>query len=249
VRRALGALARLGAAWPLPAGPGATVLGYHRVRDDHALAISRRAFADQVRWLADEPGLPVVPLGKAVVSGGPAHRSVVITFDDAYDDTRAYAAELLVAAGLPATVYVPTALLGTADHMSAQGVRELAASGVDIGSHSRSHRSLLECDAQELEAEVRGSKEDLEDLVGTPVRSFAYPYGLHRRHVRRAVAVAGYEHAVVCEHGLLRRGTDPFRIPRTLLDEMTIATFAAVARGGLQVLAPLSRVYAKRRPR
>jgi peptidoglycan/xylan/chitin deacetylase (PgdA/CDA1 family) len=251
VKPGLHALARIGVTWPLPTRPATTVLAYHHVRDDVAAAISPAGFADQMAWLAAQPDLPVVSLRDALNGRGTAgevRRSVVITFDDAYDDTRATAMQVVADAGFPATVYVPSRLLGRREHMSAADLLDMVRAGFEVGSHSRDHVNLRECDRSELEAQIVGSKADLEDLTGAPVRSFAYPYGLHRERVRAAVAAAGYESAVVCEHGWLRRGIDVFRIPRVLLDEMTIRTFAAVARGGLNLLAPLNRALVKRRP-
>ena len=57
-------------------------------------------------------------------------------------------------------------------------LREMAASGVEIGSHSHSHADLgPAADAETLEREIHGSKQRLEETLGRPVRYFAFPFG------------------------------------------------------------------------
>jgi peptidoglycan/xylan/chitin deacetylase (PgdA/CDA1 family) len=74
-------------------------------------------------------------------------------------------------------------------------VRALAAAGMDIESHSRSHRVLQTLDPVALRDELQGSRRDLETALGRPVRAIAYPVGRRIAHlapIREAVAAAGY---------------------------------------------------------
>jgi peptidoglycan/xylan/chitin deacetylase (PgdA/CDA1 family) len=119
---------------------------------------------------------------------------------------------------------------------------EVAAAGVAIGAHSRTHADLRACTADELEREVRGSKEDLEHLLGKPVTSFAYPTGLHNDAVVKAVTAAGFTSAVTARPGWWRPATGLFRIPRGFAEDFSEATFLAAIRGGLGVLGPLGAI-------
>ncbi|RKY17929.1 MAG: hypothetical protein DRQ55_14595 [Planctomycetota bacterium] len=56
-------------------------------------------------------------------------------------------------------------------------VRELSAAGMDIGSHTHTHRILAHLDLTEQEQELRMSKAILEGQLGTPVDTLAYPVG------------------------------------------------------------------------
>ena len=78
-------------------------------------------------------------------------------------------------------------------------MRELAAAGMEIGSHSATHVRLAGLDAGQLEAEVSGSRASLGELIGAPVRGFAYPYGSMDAAARRAVRDAGYDYACAVE--------------------------------------------------
>jgi len=72
-------------------------------------------------------------------------------------------------------------------------LRQLHASGVEIGNHSARHRNLGLCTDEALHAEVVLSRARLEEALGSPVRYFAYPDGRHGPRVRRVV---GSSHAL-----------------------------------------------------
>jgi peptidoglycan/xylan/chitin deacetylase (PgdA/CDA1 family) len=243
MRPALQLAARVYAHCPWPREPAVMVLAYHRIADERSnLAVSPRGFAEQMAWLAHQRSrLPVLSLEEAsdaLDNGSAPRRSVVITFDDAWADNHAHGLPALVEHAIPATLYVPSRLLGRRGHLSVSQFVAMAEGGVVVGAHSRTHRDLRTCSRAELDAEVRGSRQDLEDILGRRVESFAYPAGLHDDRVVDAVASAGYRSAVTTSRGWLRRTSDRLRIPRGFVEGVPLATFAAAARGGANVLAP-----------
>ncbi len=73
-------------------------------------------------------------------------------------------------------------------------IRALAAAGMGVESHTRSHRVLETLADDQLRDELIGSRRDLEAQLGRPVRALTYPVGrLPPLRVRRATAEAGYE--------------------------------------------------------
>jgi peptidoglycan/xylan/chitin deacetylase (PgdA/CDA1 family) len=81
-------------------------------------------------------------------------------------------------------------LLMTWDH-----VRELHRAGMDVQSHTRSHRVLDTLPAADLMDELAGSRADLERELGEAPRAIAYPVGNQigeNSPIRAAVAQAGY---------------------------------------------------------
>ena len=244
IRTTLQAAARLWARVPLPVGPAVAVLGYHRVDDGGSgLEVSPAAFVRHMSLLAVErASLPVLGLDDALdrlAARSLPRRAVVVTFDDAWADNHDHALGPLVDNAIPATLYVPSRLLDTAHHLSRGQLVEMVDAGISVGAHSRTHPDLRKCSDGELEAEIRGSRDDLEDLLGRPVTSFAYPAGLHDDRVVAAVATVGYRSAITTRRGWLREGADLLRIPRSFIEEMDQATFRAAAQGGLNALAPL----------
>lgn len=99
--------------------------------------------------------------------------------------------------------------------LSWEQIREMAAWGITIGSHTRTHRDLTRLDPEELEREVRGSKEEIEKHLETSVRFFSYPFNRLDRRVEEAVARAGY--------ALAFAGQDPasslYSVPRRKVKE------------------------------
>lgn len=239
--------ARLGTRWPQPRRSAVTVLLYHRVDDTPAVnSVSTATFARQMHWLdCHRDRWPVLGLDEALarlIAGTAPQRSVVVTFDDGHADTLEEAVPLLVASRVPATVYVPTGLIGVAGRLTREQVCELASAGVTVGSHSHSHPDLRRCSDTELDRELRSSRADLEDLLGRPVHSFAYPFGHADARVRTACRAAGYENAASASRGWLVAATDRFALPRQIVENFGMATFEAVVRGGLNVLVPADRL-------
>ncbi len=235
VQRAARAWSRL----PLAQGPAMILIGYHRIAErDDGLTVRPATFAAHMRWLAAQrSSLPTVGVENAAAAARnwPA-RAVAVTIDDAWADVHDNGLAVLSQARLPATLYVPSRLIGTPEYMTRAQVLECAAAGVSIGGHTRSHADLRGCDDAALDRELRGGREDLEDLLGAPVTAFAYPFGHFNARVRDAVVAAGYTTAITTRRGWARPGADPFTIPRTFIEDVDLATFVAATRGGLNVL-------------
>jgi peptidoglycan/xylan/chitin deacetylase (PgdA/CDA1 family) len=247
VRPGVARAVRLRARWPLPAGPAVAVLGWHRVDiEGGRLAVPPPVFGRQLDILAEHrQQFPVLRLAEAaavLAAGKPRARGVVLTFDDAWADNHAHALGPLSQHALPAILYVPSCLLGTPGYMTRAQLLEMDAAGVTIGAHSRTHPDLRACGPAELEGEVLGSKEDLEDLLGKPVTSFAYPTGLIDDRVVTAVGAAGFTSAVTTRPGWWRPATLALRIPRSFAEDFSDATCRAAIAGGLNVLGPLDAI-------
>jgi peptidoglycan/xylan/chitin deacetylase (PgdA/CDA1 family) len=151
-------------------------------------------------------------------------RPVVITFDDGLADTAEEAVPALAARGLPSTVYVTTrALVGRHDEIhrlrSARMLRwdqlgGLEAAGVEIGAHSETHSHLDVMPLSAAEREIRCSKARLEDTLGHPVRTFAYPRGYHNAQVASLVRQAGFDSACAVINAFSSTDDDRFALAR-----------------------------------
>jgi peptidoglycan/xylan/chitin deacetylase (PgdA/CDA1 family) len=245
VQRAVRAWSRL----PLPRGPALMVVGYHRVAErEDGLTVRPSTFEAHIGWLAvHRAQLPVVAVDNAAVHTADwPWRAVALTIDDAWADVHENGLRVLSQAAIPVTLYVPSALLGTGQFMTRAQVRECATAGVSIGGHSRSHADLRRCDDRRLDWELRGCREDLEDLVGGPVTQFAYPFGHFDGRVRDAVAAAGFTTAVTTRRGWARPGGDAMCIPRSIVEDFDLSTFGAAVRGGLNVLRVADAMHRSR---
>jgi peptidoglycan/xylan/chitin deacetylase (PgdA/CDA1 family) len=184
------------------------ILFYHRVADEHpnAWTISTKKFAAQIRWLRQR--FDIVSLSEAqarIASGSNRWPTACITFDDGYGDNYRSAIPLLINQKIPFTYFVAT------DHVfnnrpfphdvaagrplpvnTIDQIRKMAAAGVEIGAHTRTHANLgAPLTHEQLTNEIVGSKHDLEEAIGSKVNYFAFPYGLHEN-----MSAAGFRIAV-----------------------------------------------------
>lgn len=103
--------------------------------------------------------------------------------------------------------------------LSAEMVRTLQASNVEIGAHTVSHPILTSLPDADAMAEIAGSKTALEAILGRPVRYFAYPNGktgldFDERHVAM-VRDAGFAAAFSTAPGAVTERDNPFTLPRS----------------------------------
>ena len=89
----------------------------------------------------------------------------------------------------------------------------IAERGIRLGAHSRNHPSLPALSGSALEAEVRGSAEDMGVRLGTAPATFAYPYGAVSPAVASLVHQT-YALAVTTEFRMLKPDDQPHLLPR-----------------------------------
>jgi peptidoglycan/xylan/chitin deacetylase (PgdA/CDA1 family) len=118
---------------------------------------------------------------------------VSLTFDDATAD-HLEAGRLLANHGLRGTFYVNSNLIGSEGRLGWEGVRELTASGHEIGGHTSDHVDLSGAAEDEASAQIVDDRRALWER-GLDPRSFAYPYGALNETARALVAAAGYASA------------------------------------------------------
>ena len=218
------------------------VLMYHGVADEaedpNQLCVAPDRFAEQMAWLKRR-GLRGVSIGTLVdaMRAGRPHGLIGVTFDDGYVNVLEAALPELRRHGFTATMFIVSGRLGGSNEwdegprwplMSAGQVGELAAAGMEIGSHSTTHVRLAGLDAGQLKAQVGDSKASLAELTGALVRGFAYPYGSMDAAARLAVRDAGYDYACAVETPLRELGI--MALPRVYIGQSDDARRMAAKR-------------------
>jgi peptidoglycan/xylan/chitin deacetylase (PgdA/CDA1 family) len=152
--------------------------------------------------------------------------AVAVTFDDGFAEVRRHALPILERFAVPATLFAVSGYVGGLNEwmdraafparrlLSAADLRDLQAAGMEIGSHTVSHRSMPELSFEEAAREARESKDMLEQIVGRTVRYFAYPYGRFNANTKEAVRAAGYQAACSTRSGFNSSLTDIFELRR-----------------------------------
>ena len=148
--------------------------------------ITREHFAAVLDAVADRPG-------------------VRLTFDDGNASDLEVALPELRRRGLAATFFVVAGRLGAPGFLDEDGVRELAASGMAVGSHGMRHRPWRRLDPETLGEELVEARRRLEDVVGRPVAEAACPFGAYDRRTLRGLRRAGYERVFTSDRGTATR--------------------------------------------
>jgi peptidoglycan/xylan/chitin deacetylase (PgdA/CDA1 family) len=106
---------------------------------------------------------------------------------------------------------------------------------LEVGAHTRDHVNLAHRDAADLREQIERSREDVAGWTGTRPAAFSYPFGIPRHDVndeaRDAVAVAGFEYAVVNQPVPVEAGADVFGLPRVFAPDAGRDEFAGWLRG------------------
>lgn len=174
-------------------------------------------------------------------------RLAVITFDDGYADFATEALPRLSVRSLVSTLYLTTGWLegggtrspGPTDRMLALSqLPELLEQRVELGAHSHSHPQMDTLQRRALEDELRRPKAILEDTLGRPVTTFAYPHGYNGPRVRRATRESGYESGAGVRDALHRPGEDVFAVSRLTVTATTTTGEVAGWLAGLDSKAP-----------
>jgi peptidoglycan/xylan/chitin deacetylase (PgdA/CDA1 family) len=182
-------------------GPDAVVvpiLLYHRIAVspiDSQYYVPPNKFEEQMKLLHDwdYTVISTETLVDAIKEGADLPpRPVIITFDDGDISVYERAFPILQKYGLTGVVYIVGNYMDTDGYMSADQIKELVAAGWEVGSHSRSHRDLRKLDPAVQRAEVVEARKVLQKATGSPVLTFAYPFGLMNPSVADYAHFAGY---------------------------------------------------------
>ncbi|MCB2135154.1 MAG: polysaccharide deacetylase family protein [Rhodobacteraceae bacterium] len=208
--------------------PVVDILMYHSISDrGGATAIRPAVFAAQMDAIA-QAGLPVISLDRLLAAKRGDEtlppRSIILTFDDGFQDFADVAWPEMQRHGFRPIVYLPVAFIGKAEGWKGiaqparpligwDTIRSLASEGVVFGSHTVNHANLDALGSEGLDRELDASRSEIEDRLGRPVRHFAPPYGLAGHRVRSRIART-YSSSVGTRLGRAGMTSDPFDLPR-----------------------------------
>jgi len=119
-------------------------------------------------------------------------RPIIITFDDNNEDNYTIAFSIMKKYGFTGVLYVPYNYIGTAGYMTVDQIKEMAAAGWEVGSHSISHADLTTLDPYRQRYEIVDSRTLLETTLGLPILTIAYPFGINDPGVVDYAHFAGY---------------------------------------------------------
>lgn len=191
------------------------------------LTVDPRRFRHQMtmlKWLG-YTGLSMNDL-KPYLAGNKTGKVFGLTFDDGFLNVFDNALPVLTELKFTATNYFVSRQIGGSNAwdsavgvppvacMSIAEIRHWIALGHEVGAHTQDHVHLTDISPVEARRQITDSRKELEDLSGTAVDTFSYPYGDVSPLVRGLVEEAGYSSAVTTQRGRARSEDDRLMLPR-----------------------------------
>jgi len=187
------------------------VLVYHKVQPGVELGVTTvhpRVFRKHIQWISQQRFTPITFRTLITIPATELPpKPIIISFDDGFASVADYAFPIMQEARFPGVVFAISGFLGKRGvwdvnlgsrpplHLSGAQLRVLVNQGWEVGSHTITHRALPFLNGRELRRELEVSRNYLEDVIGTPVRTVAYPFGLSSQRVLRVSKKAGYAFA------------------------------------------------------
>jgi peptidoglycan/xylan/chitin deacetylase (PgdA/CDA1 family) len=164
--------------------------------------------------------------------------SVVLTFEDGFQDFYTVAAGQLARRRLPATVFIITDRAygrlppNGESFLSWVQIQELATSGIEIGSHTCSHPRLPDLSPEDVRRELADSRSAILEQVQPAQVPLSYPHGRTTESISLLAQSIGYSCAITTALGPNDRYADISRLNRTTIaSDDDLATFAARVSG------------------
>ncbi|MDQ2076494.1 polysaccharide deacetylase family protein [Marinimicrobium sp. ABcell2] len=204
------------------------VLQYHHVSDKTppSTSVTPELFEKHLDYLESQ-GLRVASLPDVIAKlkkGEPLpDKTVVLTFDDAYESVYTVAFPLMKARDLPFTVFVNTDPIDKKRRgfVTWEQMREMAEHGGTIANHTADHTFMPrlregESRAQwreRIKAEVMVAEKRIEEETGQSHKVLAYPYGEFDNNVKALLDELGFI-AFAQNSGPLGQHSDLLALPR-----------------------------------
>lgn len=193
------------------------ILMYHSIgseEDMGTLDVTTENFLKQMKFIA-EHNYKVISLDEyadAALEGEviPA-KSVVITFDDGYENNYINAFPILKERGFPATIFVISNFVGRAGYLSWEQIGEMIKNGISIGVHTANNAYLPDLTVEKIRAELSESKQAIERNTGDTVTLLCYPTGGYTQDAIDIARDLGFKAACTTNRG---RGDNIYAIRR-----------------------------------
>ena len=219
------------------------VLMYHMVSEHlekdkskfNRLRVKPEEFEKQLKWLKDNNWTSFT-LSELVSLKEIPQKSVVITFDDGYEDNFKNAYPLLKKYGFKATIYIvlnrfnqdwatdkdlnqASSELNSEKMLSNEQIKEMLYSGlIEIGSHTLDHVNLPKLTKEKKEKQIIESKKQIEEIFNIKCSSFAYPFGFFDNQDVEILKNSSYTNATTVVNGVYDKTKySDFLIPRIMI--------------------------------
>ena len=163
------------------------VLLYHSISNDNSnVSLNINQFENQIIYLKKR-NFKTIDFDNI---NNKKEKKIIITFDDSYKDLISNALPILKKYEFNATCFAVSNYLGSKniwdlgknnyvekELMNKNDLREWVSNGMSVGSHTHNHHDLTKLNKNEISNQLNKSKKILENITGSEVINFSYPYG------------------------------------------------------------------------
>ncbi len=151
-----------------------------------------------------------------IIKGWVPPKSIILTFDDGYEDFYTTARPLLQKYGFTASEGIITGKMDGVQYMSPDQVKEIDKEGFEILSHTVHHTDLNTDPNQK--SEIFDSKAYLEKLLNKTIDTLVYPAGRYDNTTLGFTKDAGYKVALTTKPGYAELSGDMLQLHRIRID-------------------------------
>ncbi|MFH1395603.1 MAG: polysaccharide deacetylase family protein [Candidatus Omnitrophota bacterium] len=198
------------------------ILMYHAINNGgrSTLNVAPLNFSRQMKFLHDN-NFNVISLDELTANIQKGIRflpkTVVITFDDGFEDNYINAFPVLSKYKMPAEIFLITNYIGKHErYLNWDQVRLMSENGINFGGHTRNDIYLpsIVNDDKQLWDEIYGAKTDIENNISQEAAYFCYPVGGFNEKIKNVVKKAGYKGACATNRGFDKTNKDVYELNR-----------------------------------
>ena len=157
-------------------------------------------------------------------SGTPVtSKSVLLTFDDGYEDFYTDAFPVLQSLGFKATMFVPTGLINNPDYLTWDQIMSMNGS-ILFANHTWSHKNVGGS-ASVMQYEISTADTQLAEHGLNSPKVFAYPYGLDSGGSEKFLVSLGYKAAFTTVPGNILCKGKRFELPRIRIGSTSLSSY------------------------
>ncbi|MGE5042083.1 MAG: polysaccharide deacetylase family protein [Candidatus Levyibacteriota bacterium] len=200
-----------------------------RAKGKERLTVDNGIFVSQMSYLYAKGyrSISASQLASALIAKSklPA-KSIVISFDDGYEDFYTYAYPILQKYHFVASLAIPTGLLGRNGYLSWDELKEMDRSGkIFIYSHTKSHTNLTKVTVSKAQYEILAAKEQLQKFTGKNSNVFFYPYGAVSFGVISVLDANGYQAGYSTKPGFIQCDSFLMALHRTEIGNLSLSSY------------------------
>lgn len=178
------------------------ILLYHKICgfDPSGTWTTPSQFERQMKYLYDNGYKTITPYEL----GENKEKTIMITFDDAYEDFYYNALPCMRKYGFTAVLFAISGYVGQDNSwdinwgvkkklMNWEQLKELIKYGFIIGSHTATHPELTRIPLDKVKTELLTSKIELENNLGSKIDFISYPFGSYNQNIVKIVRETGYK--------------------------------------------------------